>query len=153
MSGNRKLRTTEIRANKYVFSLPSSTHSEIIKPLSLACISWRGYFVTGRVCYVCCLKNIWERIGNGPVRGGDIIHTVACTGLAYKLVAAKSGLDVHIAQSAFIDVMCRPDKRKERRVRRNKSERQQREQPHDKSLVGARSNMLVSMRERKIFLW
>jgi hypothetical protein len=41
--------------------------------------------------------------------------------------------------------MCRPDKRKSAK----ESETKQREQPHDKSLVGAKSNMLVSMRDRK----
>jgi hypothetical protein len=82
------------------------------------------------------------------------MHTVVRTGLAYKLVAAKSGLDVQIAQTAFIDVMCRSDTRKERRVRYNESERQQREQPHDNSLLVAKSNVSVSMKDReKIFQW
>lgn len=72
------------------------------------------------------------------------IHTVACKGLAYKLVAVMTGLGIQIVLFAFIDFTYRLDKRKERTMRRSKSERQQREQPHDKKLSGRKSDMFVS---------
>jgi hypothetical protein len=90
----------------------------------------------------------------GQRRREGTSYTVARTGLAYKLVAAQAGLDVQIGRSAFVDAMCRSETTKERTARRNKSERQQRERQHDESPLGAKGNMLFSMREReKLFLW
>jgi len=141
------------RANKdgsSVFVLQLLPRTYIIKPFSLHIAYAEGDILLPKV-YVTfvVLKNMKQRIGSGPATGvmwgeGGFIHTVACRGLAYKLVAVMTGLGVQIVLFAFIDVAYRLDKRKERTMRRSKSEQQQREQPHDKKLSDRKSDMFVS---------